>query len=207
MSRIIDISPTLNREIAVWPGDTAFRTFWTSRLEDGAAANVGSVTMSLHTGAHADAPLHVSRDGADIVSGVPLDVWVGPAEVIDLSGTPEITVEHVRRFVHSGIERALFRTVTVDPKRQSSDFCFLSAEAAHALVKLRVRLVGIDTPSVDSLRSHDLLSHHALVGGGVAILENLSLRDVSPGRYELIALPLKLTGMDASPVRAVLRTI
>jgi arylformamidase len=87
----------------------------------------------------------------------------------------------------------------------NEDFAALSPELVDALDRRRVRLIGIDTPSVDLFDSKDLPAHHACLRCDMAILEGLVLRDVPEGEYELIALPLKLLGFDASPVRAVLR--
>ena len=70
-----------------------------------------------------------------------------------------------------------------------------------------VRLVGIDTPSVDPFDAADLPAHRACGEHGIIILEGLVLRDVPAGLYELIALPLRLVGFEASPVRAVLRRL
>ena len=210
MARLIDISQTLSRETAVWPGDTPFAPFWVMQMQAGDSVNVGSVTMSLHTGTHADAPRHFRSDGGSPAE-CELSVYVGKALVVDLSTEESpvsaITTEHVDRIGDARPERVLFKTGTASPGHFSNDFAYFSVEAAESLVARGVRLVGIDTPSVDHAESKTLGSHHTFDAGDTAILENLVLGDVSPGWYELIALPLKLAGMDASPVRAVLRTI
>ncbi|MBI3873199.1 MAG: cyclase family protein [candidate division Zixibacteria bacterium] len=206
MSRVIDISQKLDMGIAVWPGDTQFRTFWVMRMDRGDACNVGSVTMSLHTGTHADAPLHfLERGGASVDSD--LTAYIGPALVVDIRGADAVQTEHVAPLAALHPERVLFRTGTVTPDRFNSGFAYVSAEAARALVQLKIRLVGMDTPSMDQSDSKTLDAHKIFAAANVALLENLDLADVAPGTYELIALPLKLAGMDASPVRAILRTI
>ena len=204
MDQILDISPPLSRRIAVWPGDRAFEPQWSMRIEDGASCNVGAVAMSLHTGAHADAPYHFLDDGAPI-DAVALERFVGPCTVIGLLGRESIEAVDVAAFAARG-RRLLVKT------RQETDrstfperFAHFTPEAAEAVARAGVWLVGVDTPSVDEVDSKTLEAHKALARGGVAILEGLDLTRVEPGDYELIALPLRLEGMDASPVRAVLR--
>jgi arylformamidase len=204
--RIIDISQPLSPEIAVWPGDTSFDSRWVMRISAGDSVNVGTVTMSLHTGTHADAPLHVAEGSASI-DECPLEVYVGEALVIDASDSRMIQERHVTSADRGGVERLLFKTLSATSVSFVDDFSYFTAEAARALVGLGATLVGIDTPSVDRFDSKLLDTHHIFRAGGVAILENLLLDEVAPGRYELIAAPLKVTGMDASPVRALLREL
>lgn len=210
MSRIIDISQSLTTGIAVWPGDTAFSPFWVMTIQGGESVNVGSVTMSLHTGTHADASKHFRDDGRSPAE-CDLSAYVGRALVVDLasqdSPVTAITGEQVAAIVSLKPSRVLFRTQTASPHSFSHQFAHFSKAAAEALVRLGVVLVGIDTPSVDHPDSKTLGAHHVFDRGGVAILENLALTDAAAGWYELIALPLKFAGMDASPVRAVLRTL
>jgi arylformamidase len=105
-------------------------------------------------------------------------------------------------------ERVLLCTGTYpDPNRFQTDFAALAPELVDHLHNLGVRLVGIDTPSVDLFESKDLPAHRRLLAHDMAILEGLVLANVPPGRYELCALPLPLIGFDASPVRAILRTL
>ena len=210
MARIIDISQTLAPDIAVWPGDTPFHPYWVMTMQDGESVNVGSVTMSLHTGTHADAPKHFRNDGASPAEA-DLSVYVGRALVVDFSkslpDSQAITAEHVAQIAEQKPERVLFKTGTVVPGAFPKRFASFSPEAAEALAALGVKLIGIDTPSVDRVDSTTLDSHHLFDKGQIAILENLVLGDVAAGWYELIALPLKFAEMDASPVRAVLRTL
>ena len=209
MSSVIDISQTLEAGIATWPGDTAFAPFWVMRLESGDSCNVGSVTMSLHTGTHADAPLHFLADGATPAK-MELSPFIGTALVLDLTGVRTILPEHLSELAPGKTERilrVLFKTGTARADRFDGAFAHVSASAALVLADAGVLLVGIDTPSVDASDSKELNAHKVLAGAGIAILENLVLGHVEPGLYELIALPLKLEGMDASPVRAVLRTL
>lgn len=206
MGQIIDISQQLQIGIAVWPGDTEFQNFWVMRMDKGDSCNVGSVTMSLHTGTHADAPLHFVRDG-----GTPVDAdltpYIGPVTVIDVGAVESIARKHVESAIEGGGRRILFRTGTAKPDEWNDCFAYFGTDAARTLVESGVLLVGIDTPSIDRSDSKSLESHKIFASGNVALLENLVLDHVKPGQYELIALPLKLAGMDASPVRAILRTM
>lgn len=209
MSRLIDISQTLSPAIAVWPGDTEFRPFWVMQKSGDTPVNVGSVTMSLHTGTHADAPKHFRNDG-ESPDAAELSAYVGRALVIDLSDSDTlqgILPEHLAAYDAERPERVLFRTNTAEAGVFPKSCAHFTEAAAQVLVGWEVRLVGIDTPSVDQLDSKSLPAHHVFDSAGIAILENLVLGDVKAGWYELIALPLKFADMDASPVRAVLRTL
>jgi arylformamidase len=159
-----------------------------------------------HLGAHADAPSHYGPD-APAIDARPLDLYLGPCQVVDapVPGRSRVTLADLRSEVSA--PRVLIRTGTYpDPTRFDEGFAALCPSLVTALHGRGVRLVGVDTPSVDLFSSKDLPSHRAFLSHDMAILEGLVLRNVPPGRYELIALPLRLVGFDASPVRAVLRT-
>lgn len=210
MPRIWDISEPISSDTAVFPGDTPFSAKWVARLADGASCNVSAIEMSVHCGTHTDAPVHFSDDSPDMAS-VPLEAYLGRCRVVDMPGEGEPSLIPAGRLtpdVLAGAERILFRTAAVhDPSVFSEGFTAVGPEAASVLVAAGIRLVGIDTPSMDFAASKDLAAHHVLYRGGVAILENLDLSAVEPGDYELIALPLKIVGSDSSPVRAILREL
>lgn len=201
---LIDISRPLSPSTAVWPGDQSVEWSWSSEIESGASVNVGAVRMSTHAGTHADAPRHV-RAGASAIDELPLGAFVGPVDVVEVNDDA-IRASHV---APTPAKRVLFKTFysDVDPDTWRPDVCPLLVGAVKKLQRLGVKLIGTDCPSVDPLNSKDLQAHHALIDAGIVNLESLSLKGVSPGRYELIALPLRLAGADASPVRAVLRTL
>ena len=209
MSRIYDISESIDESTAVWPGDSPFSRDWVMRMDEGASCNVSTIRMSTHLGSHSDAPMHF-LPGARSIDEVPLEKYLGPCRVIEVEPIGEPATVPVVTLLEEcrGIKRVLFRTRQEhDAHEFHEDFCSLGIETARACVKLGIELVGIDTPSMDPFTSKDLESHKILLEGAVAILENLDLCGVPVGEYELIALPLKIRGGDSSPVRAVLRSL
>lgn len=203
---IIDISQGLSPGMAVFPGDAAYEEGWTFRIGPGCPVNVSRVAFSVHCGTHADAPLHYDADGA-AVGALPLEAFIGPCRVIDARGTgPLCQPGEIESALADAPPRVLLRlSEGADPKRWPVGFRALAAETVEMLAARGVVLVGIDTPSVDPETSKTLDAHMACRAAGMRILENLVLSHVAPGDYELIALPLKFEGLDASPVRAVLR--
>lgn len=207
VSRILDISQRVSAASGVFPGDTRFSLTKICTIAGGASCDVGTITTTLHIGTHADAPSHFV-EGAPHIADVPLDAYLGPALVAERIGDGAITADDVRGFGLRRGERLLVRTRrAVDPAEFPAEFAHLSEDGAAAVAAAGAALFGIDTPSVDHQTSKTLAAHKALFAGGVAILENLDLTAAAPGRYELIALPLKIDGGDAAPVRAVLRPI
>ena len=204
--RIWDISQPMRPGLPVWPGDTAFSHERTWQMEAGSPVNVSAVTLSTHTGAHADAPLHYAESAPDIAS-VPLEPYLGECLVIDARGTgPCIEVGDLPH-LHSA-DRVLFRTFERFPHDQwDADTTAIAPEAIEWLAVQGVKLVGIDTPSIDPQSSKTMDAHKAVLKHDIRVLEGLVLDDVPPGRYELIALPLPIVSGDASPVRAILREL
>jgi arylformamidase len=208
VSGLLDISILVRPGTPEWPGDVPFSCGWTCRIGDGAAINLSSTTSSPHVGTHADAPLHVHA-GWDASDALPLDAFLGDALVLDVDDMPTgpLSLRADDPRLH-GVERLLLRT-----GRSIADGLFpdawpvLEQGVATALARRGLRLLGVDAPSVDERESKALEVHHALFANGAFVLENLDLRAVPPGRYELIALPQRLHGLDAAPVRAVLRSI
>ena len=204
---IFDISPTLSSATPVWPGDTPFSAESTWQIEPGCPVRVSKLTMSTHTGAHCDAPSHTDTQGAAI-DAVKLETYIGPCRVIDCIGVPVVQPQHLRHALSALPPRVLLRTYLTAPQdRWDSDFNTVSTDAIALLAQHGVVLIGLDTPSLDPQDSKTLDAHHAVRRHGMAILEGIVLDQVQPEDYELIALPLKLQGMDASPVRAVLRAL
>ncbi|HKS24600.1 MAG TPA: cyclase family protein [Thermoanaerobaculia bacterium] len=205
---LIDISPILDAAIAVWPSDTAFARNVSLDIDAGAHMTLSDVRTTLHAGAHADAPSHYTAGGADIAT-VSLDYYIGQCIVVhvNVERGDRIRPMHIAGKAITA-PRVLFRTGTFpDPQNWNDDFASLSPEVIDALHQHGVILVGIDTPSVDPFESKALESHQALAEYDMANLEGLVLDGVAEGAYELIAAPLRIRGGDASPVRALLRTI
>lgn len=203
--KVIDISRALTPAVAVWPGDQPFEHTWTARIEHGSTVNLSAIQLSIHTGTHADAPLHFLDDGAPI-DLIPLLQFIGSCLVIDAENTEAITPELVAANDRQRVPRLLFKTrhsQVADTRWDPHLVPFLPA-AIDRMGAQGVVLVGTDAPSVDPVDSKTLDAHKALARNGIVNLENLSLKDVEPGRYRLVALPLKLSGVDAAPVRAVL---
>ncbi len=204
MTRIIDLSPRLTPSIAVWPGDVPLVREVAMSFAGGDHLELSALRATVHLGAHADAPSHYHRSGQDIAER-PLDRYYGPCEVM------WVRVQAGARILPRDLPyapsspRVLLRTGTfLDPERFDTDFASLSPELVEHLADLGVVLVGIDTPSVDPFSSKQLESHQALFRRDVAVLEGLVLEQAPPGPYTLVALPLRLVGFDASPVRAAL---
>ena len=204
--RIWDISQTLRPDLPVWPGDTAFSFERTWKMEDNSPVNVGRMTMSTHSGTHADAPLHYAADGLD-AAGMDLSPYVGECLVIDARGVSnEIDIGDLPHI--DSADRVLFRTWDRFPHDQwRSDWLPIAPETVEWLALQGVRLIGTDAPSVDPQDSKTMAAHLAVLDHDLRILEGLVLDDVPEGRYELIALPLKVAGGDAGLCRAILREL
>lgn len=204
-----DISPPVHAGSPVFPGDTAYSQQWCATIGPGCPVNVSAITLSPHVGAHADAPLHYDAEGATI-GDVSLEAFLGPCRVIHAIGRgPLIEWEHIAHAVNTTLpQRVLVRTYETMPVDRWDGALAAYAPATIArLADLGVLLVGIDTASIDPADSKTLDSHQVIRQRGLRVLENLVLDGVPEGDYELIALPLKLTTADASPVRAVLRAL
>jgi arylformamidase len=202
---IYDISLPMHEGMTCWPGDAPYEWRWSWERRAGPSVNVGRVAMSVHAGTHTDAPLHFA-DGGQAADALDLAPYVGPARVLDVRGRDTIRVADLAAYDLAGTPRVLLRTdAWTDHTRFPERIPVMDVEAPGWLAARGVFLVGVDVPSVDALDSKDLPVHHALCRHGIAIVENLVLAAVPPGVYELIALPLKLVGADAAPVRAVLR--
>jgi arylformamidase len=208
MRRLWDISPAIGPGSPVYPGDTPFALRWTWSISHDCPVNVSELLMSPHTGAHTDAPLHYDAAGAAIAD-VALDLYLGRCRVIHaIDAGPLVEPRHLGTALDGVPERVLIRTA----RRARIDawdpgFTAIAPATIDRLHAAGVRLIGVDTPSLDPADSKTLDSHQRVRAHGMAILEGIVLDDVPAGDYELIALPLKIRGGDASPVRAVLREL
>lgn len=203
----IDISQPLNHQIAGWPGDTRFAYEVEYSKKDTGSVNIGKITMSLHTGTHIDAPYHFDESGAR-VDELDVNLYIGPCQIIDVSEFQEITADLLSHFTINKSSRLLLKTALPnDPTIFPDVFPLLTIKAIDYLKDQGIKLLGVDTPSVDLPDSKQLPIHHHLHQSGIHILENVMLDHVEPGDYELSALPLAISDADGSPVRAVIRPL
>ena len=204
---IYDISPPICESLTVWPGDTPLTREILCDMRDGANLTLSTLHATVHLGAHADGPNHYGKD-AQSIDERSLDYYLGKCQVVRVlvDHNTRISPDDIQTLIHE--ERVLFVTNTFPDSRVfNEDFAAFSTEMIDFLHECGVKLVGIDTPSVDLFSSKDLPAHKRILAHDMAILEGLILQNVPEGVYELIALPLKLVGFDASPVRAVLRPL
>jgi arylformamidase len=207
MRQVIDISPPITRSLAVWPGDTPPRREVLLDVAKGDSITLSTLHATVHLGAHADGANHFGLDAPGIEAR-PLEDFLGPCQVVRVGVPRRGRARPGDLSVPITEPRVLLATGTFpDPNAFRDDFAALDPELVDHLHNLGVRTIGIDTPSVDLFDSEDLPAHKRFLAHGMAILEGLVLAHVPQGRYELIALPLPLVGFDASPVRAILRTL
>ena len=207
MPRLRDISPPIHADSPVFPGDARYAQAWAARIGPGCPVNVATLTLSPHTGAHADAPLHYD-DAGTAIGAVALEPYLGRCRVIHAIGRgPLIEWAHIEHALAHLPPRVLVRTYARQPEGWDPDLAAFAPPTVERLADLGVMLIGIDTASIDPADSKALPSHQVIRRRGLRVLENLVLDEVPEGDYELIALPLKLVSADASPVRAVLREL
>jgi arylformamidase len=214
--RIIDISQPVSEQSACFPGDTPFSREVTVSYADSQVINLTAFTMSPHVGTHADAPVHIHGDMEEdtdaAVGYMSLSPFIGPSYVMNIAPyTDAIQPEQVAPYLEALPEvprRILFRTTdTIRYDMFETQYAWFSVALADYLAGKGVVLMGIDTPSVDHVDSKTLETHHTMLGHGMVWLENLDLTQVTKGEYFLIAAPLKLMELEASPVRAVLLAV
>ncbi len=203
---LLDITHPLSNSLAPWPGDTPFKFGPVVRMRDGAPCNVGALSCGIHSGTHMDAPYHYNEAGLTIDQLDPA-LFFGPARVFLAPGTLTLTREHFAGLDATATPRVLVRTNHCDDKSVfPARIPTLAPDVPAWLGAQGVKLIGLDLPSVDQTDSKTLPVHHALDAANIIIIENLDLRAVAPGVYDLIAVPLKIAGADGSPIRAFLRT-
>ena len=206
----IDISLPVRNAMVHWPGDPPFRIKRVQDLDNGDSHTLSQISMGSHTGTHMDAPLHFVKNGTSI-DRLPLGTTIGRARVIEIQDTESIKPHELSGHGIRRGERILFKTQNSSRAWQMDtfieDFVFISNQAAHFLVRRGVRVIGIDYLSVGGFKRAGSKVHRTLLQAGIWIIEGLDLSLVSPGRYDLICLPLKLEQADGAPARAILRTV
>lgn len=202
--KIIDITPRINSQMAVFPGDTPFQEEFILDFKTGHNLTLSSIKTTVHLGAHTDAPSHYHPLGEPI-DRRRLNYYLGKCQVI------EVETKKNHRILPNDFAdaiqapRVLFKTKSFpDPYRWNADFMSLSVDLIEHLHQKNVILIGIDTPSVDLADDKVLQSHNAIYTHDMAVLEGIVLDHVDPGIYDLVALPLNIEGADATPVRAIL---
>jgi arylformamidase len=206
--RELDISIPMGSRTPEWPGDRPFSCGWTMTLVGGGSVNLSAITTSPHVGTHADAPLHV-HDGWPASHELPLSAFAGRAFVCSVDPSIDIVEPGDLTSLPSRgpVERLLLRTeCSVAGGTFPNRWPVLSVDTVRVLLERGLVLLGVDTPSLDGLESKTLDVHKALFSGGAFNLENLDLRSIADGEYELIAYPLLLSDLDAAPVRAILKS-
>ncbi|MBI3654470.1 MAG: cyclase family protein [Acidobacteria bacterium] len=205
--KIYDVTVPISNELASYPGDPAVRIKRTKKLaKDGAKYNLSSYSFGSHAGTHIDAPLHVLENGLS-VDQLPLEMLIGRARVVEITA-PRIDREALQEFDFTTHVRVLFKTRNSylwGRNEFVQDYVYITPDAAQFLVREGIKLVGIDYLSVEKYEAEDLGTHLELLNAGTIIIEGLDLREVEPGDYELMCLPLKVLGGDGAPARVVLR--
>jgi arylformamidase len=207
---LYDITRTVSARTAVFPGDTPYHAELKWRMSSGAPVNLTTITTTPHVGTHADAYFHYVKNGKH-PADMPLGAYIGQARVVSVSKKHgAITEADFPAGSLDGVKRLLIHTwVSEQPDDQwIDDIPYPSVHLIEALAARGAVLLGVDVSSVDDINSASLPGHNAIARLGMVNLENLTLRGVPDGDYELIALPLKLADdACASPVRAVLRAL
>jgi len=205
--KFIDVSVPLDANLPTYPGNTPYSLEAIKRIKDGASSNVSTMHLSVHSGTHVDAPRHFFDEGPG-VEALPLDLLCGRARVIELTTRRAITADELA--AHPLVEdvRVLIKThnsrLWGSPAFQT-DFIGVTESGAKYLVEHGIKVVGVDYLSVEEFKAPGAPAHHALLGGGVVVIEGLNLRDVDAGVYEMFCLPLPAVGSDGAPARVVLR--
>lgn len=204
----IDATRPVGPATAVWPGDRPWSLEWTATIGGDSPARVGAIAGTTHVGTHVDAPLHVIEDGLS-VDRLPLGPFAGPAVVVDVADPtrPGAPIEPGELDLPDDAERVILKTGRATGGAIPDVFRAPSTETARRLAERGIRLVGTDAPSIDPPGSTALGAHRAFLSRGIPVIESLALAEIEPGRYEFLALPLRLVGADASPVRAALRPV
>ena len=206
-AKLIDVTVPLDPELPVYPGNAPFSMEPVKRIARGDSSNVSTLHMSAHAGTHVDAPRHFfdDRPGAE---GLPLELLMGRTRVVEVAARRGITPEDFADIDLSEDVRLLIKT--------SNSFLWGSADfhkeyvgvteaGARFLVERGVKVLGVDYLSVEVFKTPGAPAHHVLLGGGIIVIEGLNLRDVEPGTYDMLCLPLRIVGADGAPARVVLR--
>lgn len=198
-----DATLPLSEATPPYPGDPGLVVRPLLRYERGDACWLSAISMSAHLGTHVDAPLHFVPNGAS-VEQLALEVLIGPASIVEVLTAEAITVEQLSAELPEVCERVLLKT-SMQKNCLPRPTAWLEPAAADFLRARRVRLVGIDSSSIDNINAAHADSHRVLLAHNVVVVENLVLAPFAAGEYEMICLPLNLIGLEGAPARVVLR--
>lgn len=202
-----DVTLTISDTIITWPTDPAVSIRKIKRISRGDSWNLSELTCGSHCGTHIDAPYHFDENGITI-DRIPLDSLIGNATVFEIKNNEKIDVEEIKSSEIENCKRVIFKTINSTSWKRTEfnrDFVYITKEAATYLADIDVKLVGIDSLSVDKFDNMQGDVHRILMKKGIIIIEGLDLSMVKPGDFELIALPLKILDGDGSPARVVLK--
>jgi arylformamidase len=205
-----DISLTISQDLPVWPGDPQIKLERIQKIEDGDAANVTKMTMSVHVGTHVDAPYHFLGEQNITIEKLSLKLLNGRAYVLHVPDEiDQIDADYLKNAqIPPRTRRILFKTRNSklwanETKKFQKDFVAINKDGAQYLADRNVKLIGVDylsvAPFTDSISPHKIL-----LKANIIIVEGLNLSQVSQGRYTLHCLPLKIAGADGAPARAIL---
>jgi arylformamidase len=205
--KIYDVTVPLSEDLVGYPDDPPVRIERTKEIaKDYATYNLSTYSFGSHAGTHIDAPLHLLENGLS-VDNLPLEMLIGRARVVEVTA-PRIDENVLQEFDFTTDMRVLFKTRNSylwGRNEFVQDYVHITLDAARFLIKEGIKLVGIDYLSIDKFDSKELESHREFLSAGAIIIEGLDLREVEPGDYELLCLPLKVKGGDGAPARVVLR--
>ena len=206
--KLIDVSVPIDANLPTYPGNTPFSLEAIKRVAAGDSSNVSTLHMSAHTGTHVDAPRHFFDDGPG-VDALPLELLIGRARVVEIVSRKGIGADELADLDFSEDVRVLFKTANsrlwASPEFHK-DYVGVTQSGADHLVSRGVKVVGVDYLSVEEFKKPGAPAHHALLGAGTIVIEGLNLRDVEPGIYEMLCLPLRIVGADGAPARVLLRS-
>jgi arylformamidase len=204
----IDISIPLHAGMAHWPNDRAFERVETLKIANDDSCNLSEFSASAHIGTHMDAPRHYLPDGAGM-EAFPISAGVGRARVIAIHDPEVIRVSELKPYRLTKGERVLFKTRNSEEcwttSKFQEKFVYIPHDTAAYLADCCIQTVGVDYLSVGGFDCDGAETHRTLLRAGIWIIEGLNLKDVEPGDYELVCLPLKMVGSDGAPARAALR--
>jgi arylformamidase len=205
--KLIDVTVPLDARLPTYPGNTPFTLEANTRLAWGDSSNVSTLHLSAHAGTHVDAPRHFfdERPGAE---GLPLELLLGRVRVVEIRSAHGIDADELAHLDLAGERRVLFKTAnsrlwgTPDFR---PDYVGVTSAGAERLVASGIRVVGVDYLSIEQFKTPGAPAHRALLGAGAVVIEGLDLREVDPGIYDMLCLPLRIVGADGAPARVLLR--